>query len=94
MYFRLVAIPRSWVDVDLFILEDTTGSLYQYEPERDHLERLADRDANLLMQWYELSQTFTWHARDALQELLGSPTRRPKVPATAPGTESMTTGAW
>jgi hypothetical protein len=76
MRYRLAALPRSWVNADICMLEDRVGRLYQYDPDQDTLERLAPDDANLLMQWYELSQSFTWHAREDLKRVFATPTSR------------------
>jgi len=67
-----MALPQAWTNVELFILEDRIGRLYLFDPREDHLERLDDRDANLLVQWYEFSQSYTWHARAELGRMLVS----------------------
>jgi hypothetical protein len=76
MMYRLAALPRSWVNTDVCMLEDRVGRLYQYDPDSDILERLDTADANLLMQWYELSQSFTWHERDDLSRIFATASNR------------------
>jgi hypothetical protein len=70
MLYRLVALPRGWMDSYEFILEDRVGTLYLFDAGRDHLQRLDPGDANMLMQWYELSQSFSWHSRADLVPML------------------------
>ncbi len=70
MLYRLAALPYAWMDSDTFILEDRVGGLYLFEADQDRLERLNSEDANLLMSWYELSQSFTWHSRVELVQML------------------------
>ena len=83
MEYRLAALPHSWASADVFILEDRIGRLYLFEPNGDRLERLPDQDANLVMQWYELSQSFTWHTRPEFGRMLRttSPQRQDSIPA-------------
>jgi hypothetical protein len=70
MYYRLAALPPDWLDADLFVIEDRAGRLYLFDPRHDHLDRLEPDRANLLVQWYEMSQSFDWHSRAEFVRLL------------------------
>lgn len=76
MVYRLAALPPGWVETQVYILEDQIGRLYEFDPILDYLEQLEPNDANLIMQWFELSQTFTWHRREELAQVFTFAKRR------------------
>jgi hypothetical protein len=72
MYYRLAALPPAWIEVQLFILEDRVGRLFLLDPAAERLDRLDPIDANLLMQWYELSQVVSWHSLLQITQMLST----------------------
>ena len=72
MYYRLAALPPTWIETQLFILEDCVGRLFLLDPSGEHLERLHPADANVLMQWYELSQVGSWHSLPRITQMLST----------------------
>jgi hypothetical protein len=73
--------------VDEYILEDDAGGLYILDPCAGRLEPLDPPDANQLIQWFELSQSFSWHTvSDLVNTLLHATPPAPRRTFSAPAT--------
>ncbi|MEX1158641.1 MAG: hypothetical protein WEC79_06910 [Thermomicrobiales bacterium] len=95
MYYRLAALPPTWIEVQLFMLEDRVGRLFLLDPSLERLERLDPADANVLMQWYELSQTVSWHLLPKITRMLSTtcPLRPGRIGARTYEEDSSTVAA-
>jgi hypothetical protein len=72
MFYRLAALPPAWVEAPLFILEDRVGRLFLLDPTTGRLDPLDPTDANMLMQWYELSQVASWYSLPRITQILST----------------------
>lgn len=73
MHYRLAAVPAAWMSATLYIVEDCIGRLFLLDPAENDMQLLDERDANTLMQWYELSHSKAWHLRSDLIRQLSRP---------------------
>lgn len=85
MRYRLAALPAAWLAVDEYIIEDEAGGLYLLNACAGQLEPLDPADANVMIQWFELSQCFSWHtASDLVNKTLRAATHASRLMSSAP----------
>jgi hypothetical protein len=63
---RIAALPASFAGTSDLIVEDVGGSLYLLDRAARRLVPLPDAEANIVINFYEPSQDYTWYSETEL----------------------------